>query len=75
MKHSYLSRLVFTLVQWLDRLVQTRTLVVGGSKRRGAHKWYRTRTEGAGPPLHADDRVVYEYVCACVCVGDEQVGE
>lgn len=40
----YLSWLVFTLAQWLDRLVQTRRLVLRGSKEK-AHKWYRIRRE------------------------------
>lgn len=41
-KHNCFRRLVFTLAQWLDRLVQTRTWVMGGSKEE-VHKCYRIR--------------------------------
>lgn len=41
-KHRYFHRLVFALAQWLDRLVQTRTSGVGGSKEE-VHKCYRIR--------------------------------
>lgn len=44
MKQVYFSRLPLTLAQWLDRLAQTRRLVVGGSKEE-VHKWYRIKRE------------------------------